>query len=54
MKKRICLILFILIMISTFLCSNYCFADDVLSKLGGMSAVSEMEEVTTDRYTWSY
>lgn len=40
MRKKICVLLLILMILSAVICANYCFADDVLGKLGGMSAVS--------------
>ena len=37
MKKKICILLFMLIVLSTAICISNCYAaDDVLGKLGGM------------------
>lgn len=47
MKKKICVLLFMLIILSTSICINNSYAkDDVLGKLGGMSGVSETESVS--------
>ncbi len=47
MKKKICILLFMLIVLSTAICISNCYAaDDVLGKLGGMEGVSETESVS--------
>lgn len=49
MKRKICFIFIGILLISSIVCINNCYADDVLSKLNGMSAVSEPETVDTGK-----